>query len=70
LVLAVVALLISGLGLVGALLYLRGLGLPRVQRDGQVSLVLALTGRAPGLESLLRALEAQTLVPRRLILAV
>lgn len=70
LVLAVVALLISGLGLVGALLYLRALGLPRVQRDGQVSLVLALTGRAPDLDNLLRVLEAQTLVPRRLILAV
>ena len=68
--LAAVALLVSGLALLGGLLYQHRLGLPRVQRDGRVSLVLALTGRAPGIDTLLRALEAQTLLPRRLILAV
>lgn len=69
-VLASAALLGSALGLFGALVFLRRLGLPRVHRGGAVTLVLPLTGQAPGLERLLRALEVQSLVPRRLVVSV
>ncbi len=48
----------------------RGLRLPVMHRDGQVTLILPLTGAAPGLEALLAALAAQTLRPRRLVVGV
>jgi len=66
----VAALLLSALGLAAALYFLGRLRLPRLHRDGVVTLILPLTGNAPNLESLLRALEAQTLRPRRLIVSV
>jgi cellulose synthase/poly-beta-1,6-N-acetylglucosamine synthase-like glycosyltransferase len=43
---------------------------PSSQQQGGVSLVLPLTGRSEGLERLVAALDAQTLRPRRLIVAV
>lgn len=69
-VLALVAILISLLGLWGALVFLGRLRLPTVHRSGLVTLVLPLTGPAPGLELLLRALGTQSLLPRRLIVSV
>jgi hypothetical protein len=68
--LAVAALLLSVLGLWGALIFLRRLRLPKAHRSGSVTLILPLTGQAPGLESLLQALEGQSLAPRRLIVSV
>ncbi|MBW8269707.1 glycosyltransferase [Caldovatus aquaticus] len=53
-----------------ALLHLRRLRLPRRHRTGPVTLILPLTGAAPGLEALFAALAAQTLAPRRLLVAV
>jgi hypothetical protein len=47
-----------------------GLRLPRVSRTGPVTLILPLTGPAPGLEALLAALAAQTLPPRRLVVGI
>lgn len=69
-VLAVAALLVSALGLLGALVFLGRLRLPRVRRSGLVTLILPLTGKAPALERLVTALEGQSLVPRRLIVSV
>jgi hypothetical protein len=51
-------------------LFLRGLTAPVAVPDAAVTLVMALTGDGPGLPRLLRALEAQTLRPRRLLIAV
>lgn len=64
------ALFETALGLLGALIFVRRLRLPRVHRSGFVTLILPLTGNAPGLDHLLRALNTQTLVPRRLIISV
>jgi hypothetical protein len=61
---------ISGLALVVAVAYLKRLQLPRSKTPGRATLILPLTGRAPGLEDLLDALAAQTLMPRRLLIAV
>lgn len=46
------------------------LGKTKPRGSVAVTLILPLTGRSPGLASLVRALELQTLRPRRLILAV
>jgi hypothetical protein len=61
---------VSVLGLVAALLFLRRLGLPSVQRQGPVTLILPLTGPAPGLEGLVQTLATQSLQPRRLLISV
>jgi hypothetical protein len=61
---------VSVLGLVAALLFLRRLSLPKVQRQGSVTLILPLTGPAPGLEALVQALALQDLPPRRLVISV
>jgi hypothetical protein len=60
----------SGLALVSAIVYLACLQLPRSQTPGRATLILPLTGLAPGLEDLLDALAGQTLPPRRLLIAV
>jgi hypothetical protein len=60
----------SGLALVAAVAYLRRLQLPRSKTPGRATLILPLTGLAPGLEDLLDALAGQTLPPRRLLVAV
>ena len=64
------ALLVSALGLWAAVVFLGRLRLPMIHRSGSVTLVLPLTGPALGLDSLLQALEGQSLVPRRLIVGV
>lgn len=46
------------------------LRLPRAAHNGTATLVMAVTGEVSGLEGLVRALERQTLQPRRLILAI
>jgi hypothetical protein len=61
---------ISGLALAAAVEYLRRLQLPRSKTPGRATLILPLTGGAPRLEDLLDALAAQTLAPRRLLIAV
>lgn len=48
----------------------RRLRLPAVHVPGQVTLILPLTGPVPGLEILLDHLAAQTLPPRRLVVAI
>lgn len=53
-----------------ALLHVRWLRLPARHETGPVTLILPLTGAAPGLEALFAALAAQTLAPRRLLVAV
>lgn len=70
LVFAAGALLVSALGLWSAVVFLGRLSLPRTHRRGTATLVLPLTGPAPGLGTLLQALEGQSLVPRRLIVSV
>ena len=60
----------SALGLWAAVVFLGRLRLPGIHRSGSVTLVLPLTGPALGLDSLLQALEGQSLVPRRLIVSV
>ncbi len=54
----------------GIVLFLARLHLPSVTAEGRVTLVLPLTGRAPGLEALFAALAAQSLVPARLLVTV
>lgn len=49
---------------------LRRLRLPAVTRHGTVTLVMALTGPAPGLPHLLSGLIAQSLRPRRLVVGI
>src|SRR5919108_1803304 len=63
-------LVVSGFALVASAFYLRRLQLPRSQTPGRATLILPLTGVAPGLEDLLDALAGQTLSPRRLLIAV
>jgi hypothetical protein len=65
-----VALLHALLWAAQAVLHLRRLRLPARHESGPVTLVLPLTGAAPGLEALFAALAAQTLAPRRLLVAV
>jgi hypothetical protein len=69
-VLVAFALLETALGLLAALLFMRRVGLPRAKAVGAVTLILPLTGKAPFLDRLLRALDSQTLPPRRLIVSV
>lgn len=61
---------IAALSLVSAAVFLRGLAPPKAVPEARVTLVMALTGAAGGLPRLLRALEEQTLQPRRLLIAV
>jgi hypothetical protein len=63
-------LVVSGFALVASAFYLRRLQLPRSKTPGRATLILPLTGVAPGLEDLLDALAGQTLPPRRLLIAV
>jgi hypothetical protein len=63
-------LLISCGSVLSALIYRRRLHRPRLSQAAAVTLVMALTGPARNLPRLLRALEHQTLRPRRLIIAV
>lgn len=53
-----------------AVMHHRHLRLPARHASGPVTLVLPLTGAAPGLEALFAALAAQTLTPRRLLATV
>jgi len=53
-----------------AVLHIRRLRLPVRHETGPVTLILPLTGAAPGLEALFGALAAQSLRPRRLLVAV
>lgn len=70
-VLAIIAgVVIGGLSVLAVVLFLRGLAIPVAAPDAPVTLVMALTGHADGLPRLLSALEAQTLRPRRLLIAV
>ncbi len=69
-VLAAVALFETALGLLASLIFLGRLGLPRAHRSGSVTLIMPLTGNAPHLDRLLRALDRQSLRPRRLIVSV
>lgn len=62
--------LVAAAGLLAGLVFLAGLCLPRVQRAGAVTLILPLTGEAAGLAALLRALAAQSLAPRRLLICL
>lgn len=64
------AFLVAAAGLLAGLTFLSSLRLPRVQRSGTVTLILPLTGEAEGLDALLRAIETQTLQPRRLLICL
>lgn len=68
--LAWLALLATGGVTLAAWLRLRAIRLPSVAKPGSVTLILPLTGAAPGLEALFAALAAQTLAPRRLVAVV
>ena len=68
--LCVPAFLVAAAGLLAGLVFLSRLSMPRVQRSGTVTLILPLTGEAAGLAALLRALAAQTLPVRRLLICV
>ncbi|MBM4201048.1 MAG: glycosyltransferase, partial [Gammaproteobacteria bacterium] len=70
LVLVGIGLAIAGLSVLSAVLFLRRLSPPIVVPDATVTLVMALTGPGGGLGQLLRALERQTLRPRRIVIAV
>ncbi|WP_139557565.1 glycosyltransferase [Methylotetracoccus oryzae] len=61
---------IGALSVLAAAFFRRGLTLPVAVPDAAVTLVMALTGRTDGLPGLLAALQAQTLKPRRLLIAV
>lgn len=65
-----VAIFLSLSGLVLALLFASQLRIPGELPAARATLVLPLTGPAPNLEELLAALAAQSLRPRRLIVAV
>ncbi len=68
---AVLPALLIGLAFTGLAFWRwRRLRMPAVRKDGQVTLILPLTGPAPGLEALLGALARQTLTPRRLVVAI
>lgn len=61
---------INGLSLLAGLHYLARLRLPATAQPARVSILLPLTGELPRLPALLAALAAQSLPPRRLIVAV
>jgi hypothetical protein len=61
---------VSGVALTVAAVFLMRLQLPRSKTPGRASLILPLTGLGPGLDDLLAALAEQTLAPRRLLIAV
>ena len=61
---------IGALSLAAAWLHAGRLRTTHVERHGTATLLLALTGEARGLDRLVRALERQTLKPRRLVIAV
>jgi len=64
------ALVVSVLSLTAAVVYWKCLVVPRDELTANVSLILPLTGPATDLERLLAALNSQTLLPRRLLIAV
>ena len=64
------ALLVSLLSLTAAIVFWKFLGKPRKQLATRATLILPLTGAGWNLERLLAALGAQTLAPRRLLIAV
>lgn len=68
--LIIVAFLQIAVGLWGALFFLSRLRPLSSIRPANASLILPLTGQAAGLERLLKALDRQTLTPRRLIVSV
>lgn len=68
--LCVPAFVVAAAGLLAGLVFLARLSRPRAQRAGTATLILPLTGEAAGLAVLLRALEAQTLPARRLLICV
>ena len=69
-IIALTGLVIAWLGMLSVWYFLHHLRVPTAQHMGSVSLILALTGGVPQLESLLLALSRQHLPPRRLIVAV
>ncbi|HEY2540723.1 MAG TPA: hypothetical protein VGI28_14695, partial [Stellaceae bacterium] len=70
LIAAIVAVFFALAALVLTLLFTAHLRIPDDRPDARVSLVLPLTGPNPTLEELLDALAAQSLPPRKLIVAV
>jgi cellulose synthase/poly-beta-1,6-N-acetylglucosamine synthase-like glycosyltransferase len=64
------ALAINALSIAGVLLRMGRLQKPRVAHNAVATIILPLTGRCPGLEKLVAALDTQTLHPRRLIITV
>lgn len=68
--LAIVALAINAVSVASVVARLARLQKPRVMRPAAATLILPVTGPSPGLETLIAALNAQTLPPRRLIVAV
>lgn len=69
-VLAVFALAINLLSLASVVLRHLRLQRPRAMRQAAATVILPLTGPSHGLEALVGALNAQTLLPRRLIISV
>jgi hypothetical protein len=68
--LAIVALAINAVSVACVVMRLVRLQKPRVMRPAAATLILPVTGPSPGLETLIAALNAQTLPPRRLIISV
>jgi hypothetical protein len=68
--LAIVALAINAVSVACVVMRLARLQKPRIMRPAAATLILPVTGPSPGLETLIAALNAQTLPPRRLIIAV
>jgi hypothetical protein len=68
--LAIVALVINAVSVASVVARLVRLQKPRVMRPAAATLILPVTGPSPGLETLIATLNAQTLPPRRLIIAV
>ena len=65
-----VGIAIGALSLLATVLFLRRLRPPGAVPNARVTLVMALTGTARGLPQLLRSIEAQTLKPHRILIAV
>ena len=68
--LAIVALAINAVSVACVVMRLARLQKPRVVRPAAATLILPVTGPSPGLDTLIAALNAQTLSPRRLIVSV
>jgi cellulose synthase/poly-beta-1,6-N-acetylglucosamine synthase-like glycosyltransferase len=68
--LALVGLCINLLSLASVIVRLMRLQKPRSERRAAVSVILPITGPMPGLETLIGTLNAQTLLPARLIVSV